>query len=81
MTSFWHGFNEDESGRKAVDGIVNWIGGASGIYMNYRFAQPFRTQRQHINRWFPEFQAPFTNQVRLDSVSRENRWQATAVLG
>ena len=67
----WLGFNEDESGKKAVDGIVNWIGGASGIYMNYRFAQPFRTQRQHINRWFPEFQAPFTNQVRLDSVSRK----------
>jgi hypothetical protein len=60
------GFNEDENGKKVIDGIVNWIGGASGIYMNYRFAQPFRTHRQHINRWFPEFRAPFTNQVRLD---------------
>ena len=65
------GFNEDESGRKAIDGIVNWIGGADGIFMNYRFAQPFRTHRQHINRWFPEFQVPFTNQVRLDSVTRK----------
>ena len=37
--------------------------------MNYRFAQPFRTHRQHINRWFPEFQSPFTNQVRLDLVT------------
>ena len=63
------GFNEDEGGRKAVDGIINWIGGADGVYMNYRFAQPFRTYRQHINRWFPEFQAPFTNQVRFDPVT------------
>jgi Alpha/beta hydrolase domain len=63
------GFNEDESGGKVIDGVVNWIGGASGVYMNYRFAQPFRTHRQHINRWFPEFQAPFTNQVRSDAVT------------
>ena len=65
------GFNEDENGRRAIDGVVNWIGGANGIYMNYRFAQPFRTHRQHINRWFPEFQSPFTNQVRLDSVTHK----------
>ncbi len=37
--------------------------------MNYRFAQPFRTHRQHIARWFPEFQGPFTNQVTFDSVT------------
>jgi hypothetical protein len=65
----WLGFNADESGRRAVDGIVNWIGGATGIYMNYRFAQPFRTHRQHIARWFPEFQVPFTNQVLRDPVT------------
>jgi hypothetical protein len=29
------GFNADETGKKAVDGIVNWIGGATGVYMNY----------------------------------------------
>src|SRR5215472_6612040 len=60
------GFNMDENGKQAVDGIVNWIGGSSGIYMNYRFSQPFRTHRQHIARWFPEFQSPFTNQVTVD---------------
>jgi hypothetical protein len=65
----WLGFNADENGRKAVDAIVNWIGGATGIYMNYRFAQPFRTHRQHIARWFPEFQGPFTNQVLRDPVT------------
>ena len=65
----WLGFNEDESGRKAIDGIVNWIGGATGIFMNYRFAQPFRTHRQHIGRNFPEFQGPFTNEVTRDGVT------------
>jgi hypothetical protein len=73
----WLGFNADESGRKAVDGIVNWIGGATGIYMNYRFAQPFRTHRQHIARWFPEFQGPFTNRVLRDPVtSKTDGWLA-----
>ena len=43
---------------KAIDGMLNYIGGSDGIYMNYRFAQPTRTQRQHIARWFPEFQFP-----------------------
>jgi hypothetical protein len=65
----WLGFNADESGKKVVDGIVNWIGGATGIYMNHRFAQPFITHRQHIGRWFPEFQIPFTNQVLHDAVT------------
>ncbi|HEY7299677.1 MAG TPA: alpha/beta hydrolase domain-containing protein [Xanthobacteraceae bacterium] len=65
----WLGFNADESGNKVIDGIVNWIGGATGIFMNYRFAQPFRTQRQHIARWYPEFQFPFTNQIVHDPIT------------
>ena len=28
---------------KAIDGMLNYIGGGDGIYMNYRFAQPTRT--------------------------------------
>jgi hypothetical protein len=65
----WLGFNEDESGKKAIDGIQNWIGGATGIFVNYRFGQGGRTQRQHIARWYPEFQVPFTNQVMKDPIS------------
>ena len=49
--------------------MINWIGGAAGIFMNYRFAQPARTHRQHIARRFPEFQVPFTNQVIKDTVT------------
>jgi hypothetical protein len=73
------GFNEDadaasrgtggRSGRRVVDGVLNWVGGASGIFLNYRFAQPFRTHRQHIARWYPEFQFPFAYQTTNDSVT------------
>jgi hypothetical protein len=65
----WLGFNEDESGKKVVDGMQNWIGGSTGIFTNYRFGQGGRTQRQHIARWFPEFQGPFTNQVVFDPIT------------
>jgi hypothetical protein len=62
----WLGFNQDEGGNRVFDGMLNWIGGGSGIFMNYRFAQPGRTQRQHIARWYPEYQFPFANQVLFD---------------
>jgi len=53
----------------AFDGLLNWKGGASGIFMNYRFGQPLRTHRQHVARWFPEFQFPFTEQKLTDPVT------------
>lgn len=63
------GFNQDASGNKAVDAVLNWIGGGDGVFMNYRFAQPARTQRQHIARWYPEFQFPFANQTLTDPIT------------
>jgi hypothetical protein len=63
------GFNEDEQGQHALDGIINWVGGPSGGFFNYRFAQPGRTHRQHIGRWYPERQFPFANQVIVDPVT------------
>jgi hypothetical protein len=59
------GFNADERGRLVFDAILNWIGGASGGFFNYRFAQPGRTHRQHIARWYPERQFPFANPASL----------------
>ena len=45
------GFNEDDNapsdesggnvGRRVVDGVLNWLGGASGVFLNYRFAHTF----------------------------------------
>ena len=63
------GFNQDEAGQRVFDGILNWIGGGDGVFMNYRFAQPGRTHRQHIARWYPEYQFPFANQVMFDPVT------------
>ena len=61
------GFNEaEQTHQKVFDGILNWIGGGDGIFMNYRFAQPQRTHRQHIARWTPEFQFPFANVAFFD---------------
>jgi hypothetical protein len=55
--------------KKVFDGMLNWIGGGDGIFMNYRFSQPTRTSRQHIARWYPEFQFPWANQALLDPVT------------
>ncbi len=76
------GFNEDEQGRQAFDGVLNWVGGASGGFFNHRFAQPGRTHRQHIGRWYPERLFPFANHVLTDPISgktdgRLRRCQAT----
>jgi hypothetical protein len=65
------GFNEDDEGRRVFDGNLNWIGGASGGFFNYRFAQPVRTQRQHIARWYPERQFPFANQITFDPITEK----------
>jgi hypothetical protein len=65
------GFNESEEHHDTVfDGILNWIGGGDGIFMNYRFAQPTRTQRQHIARWTPEFQFPWADVPMFDPVTK-----------
>lgn len=70
MHDFLHlGFNEDEQGQQVFDAIYNYIGGATGGFFNYRFAQPGRTHRQHIARWYPEFSFPFTNEIIFDPVT------------
>ena len=54
---------------RVFDGMLNWLGGGNGIFMNYRFAQPTRTHRQHIARWTPEFQFPFADVSMYDPVT------------
>ena len=53
------GFNEDESGRRVIDGILNWLGGGSGVAINFRFAQTARTERNRQNHRYPEANFPF----------------------
>ena len=53
------GFNEDEQGRRAIDGILNWIGAGTGVAINFRFAQTARTERNRQNHRYPEGNLPF----------------------
>jgi hypothetical protein len=60
------GFNEDDSGapgsgRKVLDGIMNWISAGSGIGMNYRFSQSGRTERNRQDHLYMENLFPFAN--------------------
>jgi Alpha/beta hydrolase domain len=72
LRKFLHlGFNRDEEGQPVFDGILNWIGGGSGGFFNYRFAVPNRTHRQHIGRWTPERLFPFANQILFDPVTHQ----------
>src|SRR6202035_4251115 len=51
------------------DGVLNWKGGASGIYMNYRLGQPVRTHRHHIARSTPEYRFPFADVKWTDTIT------------
>ena len=83
LNDFRHlGFNEDESGRKVLDGIMNWISAGSGIGMNYRFSQSGRTERNRQDHLYMENLFPFANVPQTDPFtgvtdSRYARCQAT----
>ncbi len=62
------GFNVDEEGRRVFDGIENWLGGGSGVGINYRFAQPGRTERNRQNHLYPEGIFPFAYPVLTDTL-------------
>src|SRR5262245_61249592 len=63
------GFNEDERGRRVIDGMLKWTGGASGVQINYRFAQTGRTERNRQNHLYPEGVFPFAYPVLTDHLS------------
>jgi hypothetical protein len=73
------GFNQPEHAAgavaKALDGILNWKAGGSGLFINYRFSQPVRTHRHHIARWTPEYQFPFADQKVTDTVTGKTDWR------
>ncbi len=63
------GFNEDEQGRRVLDGMLKWTGGGSGDQINYRFAQTGRTERNRQNHLYPEGVFPFAYPVLTDHLS------------
>lgn len=79
------GFNEDEYGQRALDGILSHTGSGNGDQINYRFAQTDRTERNRQNHLYPEAIFPFAHQVTTDHLSgrtagRSQRGHATNTL-
>ena len=63
------GFNQDEAGRKVIDGILSHVAGIGKVFDNYEFGQPYRTRTQHEDHGFPENHFPFAHATLSDPVS------------
>jgi len=72
LNDFVHlGFNEDESGNKVFDGMMQWIGAGDGINMNYRWSQTKRTERNRQEQLYLEGLFPFANVTTYDPISKK----------
>ncbi len=65
-TLLYYGFNEDESHRKVLDGIIAHVGGSSRGGFNHRFAQPGRGSDPFANFFYPVDVFPFTDVSQVD---------------
>ena len=67
------GFNEDEQGRKVVDGMMPYATGSGGnLWLNYRFSQPTVSAQQHSRRFSHEPELPHTLAVTHDPVTGQD---------
>jgi len=67
----FQGFNADEEGRIALDGVLVHVAGAGRGDFNYRFAQPSRDAQPTSSVFFPTDIFPFTDQPETDPVTQE----------
>ena len=67
----YQGFNADEEGRIALDGVLAHVAGAGRGSFNYRFAQPSRDAQPTSSVFFPTDVFPFTDQPETDPVTQE----------
>ncbi len=65
----YQGFNADEEGRIALDGVLAHVAGAGRGSFNYRFAQPSRDAQPTSSVFFPTDIFPFTDQPERDPVT------------
>lgn len=65
----YEGFNQDEKGRKALDGVWAHVAGAGRGSFNHRFAQPSRDGQPHLHYSWPADQFPFADSVLSDPLS------------
>jgi hypothetical protein len=63
------GFNADEDGRIALDGVLSHVAGAGRGSFNYRFAQPSRDAQPTSSIFFPTDIFPFTDQPETDPLT------------
>jgi hypothetical protein len=68
----YQGFNADEEGRIALDGVLAHVAGAGRGSFNYRFAQPSRDAQPTSSVFFPTDIFPFTDQPEKDPVTGES---------
>jgi len=67
----YQGFNADEDGRIALDGVLAHVAGAGRGSFNYRFAQPSRDAQPTSSVFFPTDIFPFTDRPEKDPVTGE----------
>jgi hypothetical protein len=67
----YQGFNADEEGRMALDGVLAHVAGAGRGSFNCRFAQPSRDAQPTSSVFFPTDIFPFTDQPGKDPVTGE----------
>ncbi len=67
----YEGFNADEEGRMALDGVLAHVAGAGRGSFNYRFAQPSRDAEPTSSVFFPTDIFPFTDEPERDPVTGE----------
>jgi hypothetical protein len=67
----YEGFNADEEGRIALDGVLAHVAGAGRGSFNYRFAQPSRDAQPTSSVFFPTDIFPFTDMPERDPVTGE----------
>jgi len=65
----YQGFNTDEEGRIALDGVLAHVAGAGRGNFNYRFAQPSRDAQPTSSVFYPVDVFPFTDEPEIDPVT------------
>jgi hypothetical protein len=67
----YQGFNADEEGRIALDGVLAHVAGAGRGSFNQRFAQPSRDAQPTSSVFFPTDIFPFTDLAETDPVTKK----------
>jgi hypothetical protein len=65
-TYLYYGFNQDEAGRKVMDGVLSHVAGGGRGSFNHRFAQPSRDAHPFLNQFWPTDIFPFTDVEQTD---------------